>query len=42
MGSARIGRDMKLVVDLETEVGDSRVLARGLCKVRREAWKGRE
>ena len=40
MGSAGTGRDMKLVVDMEME--DIRSLTRGLCRVRREAWTGRQ
>ena len=46
MGSAGTGRDMKLVVDREVlvdlEVEDIRSLTRGLCRVRREAWTGRQ
>ena len=44
MGSAGTGRDMKLVVDMDMEVDreDIRSLTRGLCRVRREAWKGRQ
>ena len=46
MGSAGTGRDMKLVVDMEVEVDmemeDIRSLTRGLCRVRSEAWTGRQ
>ena len=44
MGSAGTGRDMKLVVDMEVVVDmeDIRSLTRGLCRVRREAWTGRQ
>ena len=42
MGSAGTGRDMKLVVDMDMEVEDIRSLTRGLCRVRREAWTGRQ
>ena len=42
MGSAGTGRDMKLVVDMDMEVEDIRFLTRGLCRVRREAWTGRQ
>ena len=42
MGSAGTGRDMKLVVDMDMEVEDIRSLTRGLCRVRSEAWTGRQ
>ena len=44
MGSAGTGRDMKFVVDMEVvvEMEDIRSLTRGLCRVRREAWTGRQ
>ena len=42
MGSAGTGRDMKLVVDMDMEVEDIRSLTRGLWRVRREAWTGRQ
>ena len=42
MGSAGTGRDMKLVVDMEVVVEDIRFLTRGLWRVRREAWTGRQ
>ena len=44
MGSAGTGRDMKLVVDMDMdmEVEGIRSLTRGLCRVRREAWTGRQ
>ena len=44
MGSAGTGRDMKLLVDMEMEVDMEviRSLTRGLWRVRREAWTGRQ
>ena len=44
MGSAGTGRDMKLLVDMEVVVDmeDIRSLTRGLCRVRSEAWTGRQ
>ena len=42
MGSAGTGRDMKLVVDMEIYMEDIRSLTRGLCRVRSEAWTGRQ
>ena len=44
MGSAGTGRDMKLVVDMDMEVDmeDIKFLTRGLCRVRSEAWTGRQ